>query len=229
MSGDNLHGKQPIKFYSEKITVTKMELLERQLSLGEKVTNLDVSKYSLQKSGRNEDGSYISKIPANYVIDDKFINRGQERYNIFCSPCHAISGNGMGAVMSEDYSWNRGVRPANLLDLTDKEDICDDGYLYDVITNGKGRMGGYGHQIGIKDRWAIVSYLRVLAYASGSIPNCCSDLNNIKDNLRKMKSLETQLMSDDFECLVENHSKNVQKGSLFGMSSPPPLPPRFVW
>ena len=117
----------------------------------------------------------------------------------------------MGAVMNEDYSWNRGVRPANLLDLTDKEDICDDGYLYDVITNGKGRMGGYGHQIGIRDRWAIVSYLRVLAYASGSTPNCCSDINSIKDNLRKMKSLETQLMSDDFECLVENHSKNVQK------------------
>ena len=41
MSGDNLHGKQPIKFYSEKITLTKVELLERQLSLGEKITDLD--------------------------------------------------------------------------------------------------------------------------------------------------------------------------------------------
>ena len=41
MSGDNLHGKQPIKFYSEKITLTKAELLERHLSLGEKVLNLD--------------------------------------------------------------------------------------------------------------------------------------------------------------------------------------------
>ena len=41
MSGDNLHGKQPIKFYSEKMTLTKVELLEKQLSLGEKVSNLD--------------------------------------------------------------------------------------------------------------------------------------------------------------------------------------------
>ena len=41
MSGDNLHGKQPIKFYSEKITPTKVELLERQLSLGEKTSDLD--------------------------------------------------------------------------------------------------------------------------------------------------------------------------------------------
>ena len=41
MSGDNLHGKQPIKFYSEKITLTKVELIERQLSLGEKISDLD--------------------------------------------------------------------------------------------------------------------------------------------------------------------------------------------
>ena len=41
MSGDNLHGNQPIKFYSEKITLTKVELLEKQLSLGEKVSDLD--------------------------------------------------------------------------------------------------------------------------------------------------------------------------------------------
>ena len=41
MSGDNLHGKQPIKFYSEKITITKLELLERHLILKEKVSNLD--------------------------------------------------------------------------------------------------------------------------------------------------------------------------------------------
>ena len=41
MSGDNLYGKQPIKFYSEKITLSKVELLERQLSLGEKISDLD--------------------------------------------------------------------------------------------------------------------------------------------------------------------------------------------
>ena len=41
MSGDNLHGKQPIKFYSEKITLTKVELLERHLNLGDKVSDLD--------------------------------------------------------------------------------------------------------------------------------------------------------------------------------------------
>ena len=41
MSGDNLHGKQPIKFYSEEVTLTKIQLLEKQLSLGDKVSDLD--------------------------------------------------------------------------------------------------------------------------------------------------------------------------------------------
>ena len=54
MSGDNLHGKQPIKFYSEKITLTKVELLERQLSLGEKLLDLDAKhkEWSRKLSGK---------------------------------------------------------------------------------------------------------------------------------------------------------------------------------
>ena len=53
MSGDNLHGNQPIKFYSEKITLTKVELLERHLLLGEKISNLDEKhkKWSEKLSG----------------------------------------------------------------------------------------------------------------------------------------------------------------------------------
>ena len=46
MSGDNLHGKQPIKFYSEEVTLTKVQLLEKQLSLGDKVSDLDAVSYT---------------------------------------------------------------------------------------------------------------------------------------------------------------------------------------
>ena len=58
MSGDNLHGKQPIKFYSEEMTLTKVELLERQLGLGEKVSNLELPR-SYEASRR--DLSILSK------------------------------------------------------------------------------------------------------------------------------------------------------------------------
>ena len=53
MSGDNLHGKQPIKFYSEIITLTKVQLLEKQLCMGEKISNLDEKhkEWSKQLSG----------------------------------------------------------------------------------------------------------------------------------------------------------------------------------
>ena len=53
MRGDNLHGKQPIKFYSEKVTLTKVQLLEKQLSLGEKVSDLEEKhkEWSRQLSG----------------------------------------------------------------------------------------------------------------------------------------------------------------------------------
>ena len=54
MSGDNLHGKQPIKFYSEEVTLTKVQLLEKQLCLGDKVSNLDENiRVSRKLSGDN--------------------------------------------------------------------------------------------------------------------------------------------------------------------------------
>ena len=64
MSGDNLHGKQPIKFYSEQITLTKVELLERHLSLGEKVTDLDEKhkEWSKRLSGWSINKIIFSKI-----------------------------------------------------------------------------------------------------------------------------------------------------------------------
>ena len=163
----------------------------------DKITDTDVERANEFNTGKNKEGKYIIKNPK--TVDLKLLNRGEERYNIYCSACHGISGNGNGVVLHKNYSWKTGVKPANLLDLSDREDIAYDGYLFDVISNGKNRMGGYGAQIGVDDRWAIVAYLRVLDYAAGG----CSDYSSIKNNLNKINSLEDQLMSNDFECLIE--------------------------
>ena len=175
------------------------------------ITDREVKENALVGSGRNENGEFIKKNP--YTITSEFLDRGEERYNIYCSVCHGISGNGDGMVLNEEYSWEEAVKPASLLDLRDKEDICFDGYLYDVISNGKNRMGGYAKQINIEDRWAIVAYVRSLSYASGYVPECeCSaSVSEIKSNLAKMSSLEQQLISEDFKCMVESYSKEVQK------------------
>ena len=69
MSGDNLHGEQPIKFYSEKITLTKVELLERQLSLGEKISDLNEK----HKEWSKKLSAYKVAISFDYVLIYSFI------------------------------------------------------------------------------------------------------------------------------------------------------------
>ena len=85
----------------------------------------------------------------------ELLQRGQQRYTIFCTPCHGIQGDGMGMVAM------RGMKhpPSYHQDRLRNEPT---GYIYDVITNGFGAMYGYSAQIPPRDRWAIIAYLRVL-------------------------------------------------------------------
>jgi len=85
----------------------------------------------------------------------ELLQRGQQRYTIFCTPCHGIQGDGMGMVAM------RGMKhpPSYHQDRLRNEPA---GYLYDVITNGFGAMYGYSAQIPPHDRWAIIAYLRAL-------------------------------------------------------------------
>jgi len=85
----------------------------------------------------------------------ELFERGEQRYGIYCTPCHGIQGDGMGMVAV------RGMKhpPSYHQDRLRNE---PNGYLYDVITNGFGAMYGYSAQISPRDRWAIVAYLRAL-------------------------------------------------------------------
>ena len=85
----------------------------------------------------------------------ELLQRGQERYGIFCQPCHGIQGDGLGMVAM------RGMKhpPSFHQDRLRAE---PNGYIYDVVTNGFGAMYGYSAQIPPRDRWAIIAYLRAL-------------------------------------------------------------------
>jgi hypothetical protein len=85
----------------------------------------------------------------------ELLQRGQERYGIFCQPCHGIQGDGQGMVAM------RGMKhpPSFHQDRLRAE---PNGYIYDVVTNGFGAMYGYSAQIPTRDRWAIIAYLRAL-------------------------------------------------------------------
>jgi hypothetical protein len=88
-------------------------------------------------------------------LTKELLQRGQERYGIFCQPCHGIEGDGQGMVAM------RGMKhpPSFHQDRLRAE---PNGYVYDVITNGFGAMYSYSAQIPPRDRWAIVAYLRAL-------------------------------------------------------------------
>ena len=120
------------------------------------------SKSWMLSIGRNEDSSYIESLSAHYEVDEKFILRGKERYNINCSPCHGLTGDGSGIVASDRFSWNKLTMPSNLHEI-DKPEWIKDGYIYEVISNGYGSMGAY-KDISVEDRWKIVAYVRALTY-----------------------------------------------------------------
>lgn len=107
-------------------------------------------------------GTFLDTIPAK--IDSALLNRGRDRYDIFCSPCHGRLGDGNGMVAQ------RGVRaPANF--HTDRLRSVPPGYIFQVITNGYGGMGDYGDQVPADDRWAIVAYIRALQYSRNASVN----------------------------------------------------------
>jgi len=89
------------------------------------------------------------------TVDQALLERGQERYTAFCTPCHGLQGDGNGMVAM------RGMKhPPSY--HTDRLRQLPNGYFYDVITNGFGQMYGYAAQIPPRDRWAVVAYLRAL-------------------------------------------------------------------
>jgi mono/diheme cytochrome c family protein len=96
--------------------------------------------------------------PANafpFAITAEVLKRGQERYNIFCSPCHARTGTGDGMIVRRGFT-----RPASF--HIDRLRNVPPGYVFNVISHGMGAMPDYRHQIGANDRWAIVAYIRAL-------------------------------------------------------------------
>ena len=92
---------------------------------------------------------------------EAFLARGQERYDIFCAPCHSLSGDGKGMVSRRAAALGAsGLVASSLHD--DRLRHIPDGQLFATITNGVRNMPGYAHNIPVDDRWAIVHYVRAL-------------------------------------------------------------------
>jgi len=90
-----------------------------------------------------------------FPIDQQVLRRGQERFDIFCSPCHDRVGTGQGMIV------RRGYRPPPSLHI-ERLRAAPPGHFFDVISHGFGAMPDYAAQISARDRWAIVAYIRAL-------------------------------------------------------------------
>jgi len=90
-----------------------------------------------------------------FPVTEDTVRRGRERYDIFCSVCHGLTGNGDGMIVRRGFR-----RAASFNDERLRQ--APVGHYFDAITNGWGAMPSYAAQIPVQDRWAIVSYIRAL-------------------------------------------------------------------
>ena len=90
-----------------------------------------------------------------FPVTKEVLERGRERYNIYCAPCHSRTGDGNGVIVQRGYRRP----PSYQIERLQKAPL---GHFYDVITNGYGAMPDYAAQVSAQDRWAIVAYIRAL-------------------------------------------------------------------
>ena len=112
--------------------------------------------------GEGADGKAVERMPMK--VDATLVARGQDRFNIFCTPCHDKMGSGHGAVMERSGGAFAGIPQFYMERLIN----APDGEIFQVISHGKGRMPSYAAQIPESDRWAIVAWVRVLQQAGAA-------------------------------------------------------------
>lgn len=106
----------------------------------------------------NNPGDYLP-FPATQEV----LARGQQRFNIYCAPCHSRLGDGNGMIVQRGFKQP----PSYHIERLEKAPL---GYFFDVITNGFGVMPSYAAQIPERDRWRIVAYIRALQLSQHATP-----------------------------------------------------------
>ena len=108
-----------------------------------------------------QDGKEGNAMP--FPVTMEVLERGQERFNIYCTPCHSRVGNGAGMIVQ------RGYRPAGNFH-TPRLMAAPLGHFFSVMSNGYGAMPDYAAQVAPQDRWAIVAYIKALQLSQDAKP-----------------------------------------------------------
>jgi len=123
---------------------------------------------------------WVTTFPAQVTIDRALLERGQERFSIYCTPCHGYGGYGDGMVhqramvlLTQGVNGTEWVQPKSLHETAIAEQPI--GKTFNSITNGIRNMAGYASQIPTEDRWAIVAYVKALQMSQNADPNALPD------------------------------------------------------
>jgi mono/diheme cytochrome c family protein len=153
---DGLGSRQPIEG-----TIARGQLRSNtEYFTGKKAGAPGTTATPAQQQTAGTAGSQINTFPDDIdtfplPVTAEVIHRGRERYNIFCSACHGMTGNGDGMIVRRGFR-----RAASFND--DRLRQAPVGHFFDAITNGWGAMPSYAAQIPVQDRWAIIAYIRAL-------------------------------------------------------------------
>jgi len=125
--------------------------------------------YSLATVNGKPTPTFLEGFPKQVKVDMKLLERGKDRFNIYCAACHGIDGYGMGQIeiRSKELGMEMNVKSLQDADVRARAD----GHIFNTITNGIRGMPSYSSQIQVSDRWAILSYVRALQLSQNVPPS----------------------------------------------------------
>jgi mono/diheme cytochrome c family protein len=133
----------------------------------------ELKENTVYYQGKHGDGTFVKKMPVDLSLT--LLKHGQKRFNIYCTPCHGGTGAGNGIVVKKGFLAPQSYHIDRLRNI-------EDGYIFDVISNGIRNMPSYGYQIPVADRWAIVAYVRALQRSQNATINDIPD--DVKNNMK---------------------------------------------
>jgi cytochrome c553 len=111
--------------------------------------------------GKARDGSWARGFPPALTVDMGLLERGRDRFTIYCSPCHGSVGDGNGVVKKYGMGAVASYHDDRLRQMAEGE-------IFNTITNGKGQMNPYADKLAPRDRWAVIAYVRALQRAQNA-------------------------------------------------------------
>lgn len=173
----------------------------------------DAASASGQPAAAEDDTPWLQDNPLDLTSED--LRRGKEQFEIYCAACHGISGRGDGLVSQRAVrilapTW---VPPANLHDPSFSDQQYADGKLFNTISYGIRKMPGYASQIDLRDRWAVVGYVRALQQSQNA------SLELVPEKLREKIAAEQAEVQQKLK-EAEQERQRQQEAEQANQSSP---------